>query len=218
VRKAKEEFEVFDDIFTDVIYRNRTRRYISLQGTLCRPYVETLYPFLDRDFLDLRGTIPAEWIANKRLYVEIYTKHLPAIRGVPGLFSLLPFNVPTSLHFPGRAVRYGIEQLGLRISYGTRNVIRPWASNGVQWARWLAFDDAFREGARRFMQRSPVFDDAAFQRYTREVAKGPKFSATRFMMTASYCGHFADQAASTAGNAVQEATTAGPTLEAVGAR
>lgn len=218
VRKAKEEFEVFDDIFTDVIYRNRTRRYISLQGTLCRPYVETLYPFLDRDFLDLRGTIPPEWIANKRLYVEIYTKHLPAIRGVPGLFSLLPFNVPTALHFPGRAVRYGIEQLGLRISYGTRNVIRPWASNGVQWARWLAFDDEFREGARRFMLRSPVFDDAAFQRDTREVARGPKFSATRFMMTASYCGHFVDQPGPAAQTDVRTATNREADLEAIASR
>jgi asparagine synthetase B (glutamine-hydrolysing) len=190
VRRAKARFATFDGVYTDVIFRNRTRRYIALQGTFCRPYVETLYPFLDREMLALRGALRLEWLANKRLYVEIYTRHMPAIRSVPGLFSLLPFTVPASLHFPGRAVRYGIEQVGLRISYGTRNRVHPWASNGVQWARWLAFNDAFREGARAFMRDSAVYDDPGFRRDMREVASGPRFSATRFMLTASYCGHF----------------------------
>lgn len=190
VRRAKARFSTFDGVYSDVIFRNRTRRYIALQGTFCRPYVETLYPFLDRDMLALRGALRLEWLANKRLYVEIYTRHMPAIRAVPGLFSLLPFTVPVPLHFPGRALRYGIEQVGLRISYGTRNRVHPWASNGVQWARWLAFNDAFREGARSFMRDSTLYDDAAFRRDTRGIASGPRFSATRFMLTASFCGHY----------------------------
>lgn len=190
VRQARFSFTSFAQIYTDVILRNRTRRYISLQGTLCRPQVEAVYPFMDRDFLALRGAIPAQWAANKRLYIEVYSRHLPAIRSVPSLFSLLPFTAPQALHYPGRVVRYGAEQVGLKISYGTRNRARPWAANGVQWARWLAFNDAFRDGARAFMRASTVFDERAFERDTRDLARGPKLSATRFMLTASYCGHF----------------------------
>jgi asparagine synthetase B (glutamine-hydrolysing) len=190
VREAKTRYSAFNHIYAEVTYRNRTRRYMSMQGTLCRPYAETLYPFMDRDMLDLRNAVRPEWLANKRLYVEIFTHHLPAIRSVPGLFSLMPFTVPQALHFPGRAVRFGAEQVGLKISYGTRNRVQPWVSDSVQWARWLAFNDAFRRGARAFMRDSTAFDDRAFTRDTRNVAAGPKFSATRFMITASYCGHF----------------------------
>ena len=68
--------------------------------------------------------------------------------------------------------------------------MQPWASNAIQWARWLAFNDAFRQGARSFMSGSKVFDDTAFQRDTRDVAAGPRFSATRFLVTAAYCGHY----------------------------
>ena len=156
----------------------------------CRPYVESLYPFLDCDVLAMRGALRPEWLANKRLYVEIYTRHMPAIRSVPGVFSLLPFTIPSNLHFPGRAVRYGIEQVGLKISYGTRDRVQPWASDAMQWARWLAFNGAFREGARSFMRGSRVYDDVAFQRDTRDIAAGPRFSATRFLATAAYCGHY----------------------------
>jgi asparagine synthetase B (glutamine-hydrolysing) len=190
VRESRAAFTTFDDIVTDVIFRNRTRRYISLQGVFYRPYVESLYPFLDVDVMAMRGAVRPEWLANKRLYVEIYTRHMPAIRSVPGIFSLLPFTIPRSLHFPGRAVRYGVEQIGLKISYGTRDRVHPWASNAVQWARWLAFNGAFREGARSFMRGSKVYDEAGFQRDTRDVAAGPKFSATRFLATAAYCGHY----------------------------
>jgi asparagine synthetase B (glutamine-hydrolysing) len=190
VRQSRASFTEFDDIYTDVTFRNRTRRYISLQGLFCRPYVESLYPFLDCDVMALRGAVRPEWLANKRLYVEIYTRHMPAIRSVPGVFSMLPFTIPQRLHFPARAVRYGIEQVGLSISYGTRDRVHPWASNSIQWARWLAFNGAFRAGAREFMRGSKVYDDAAFQRATRNVVTGPKFSATRFLATAAYCGHY----------------------------
>jgi asparagine synthetase B (glutamine-hydrolysing) len=190
VRQSRASFTTFDDIYTDLTFRNRTRRYISLQGVFYRPYVESLYPFLDCDVLAMRGAVRPEWLANKRLYVEIFTRHMPAIRAVPGVFSLLPFTIPQSLHFPGRAVRYGVEQIGLKISYGTRNRVHPWASNAVQWARWLAFNGAFREGARSFMRDSKVYDDGAFVRDTRDVAAGPRFSATRFLATAAYCGHY----------------------------
>lgn len=190
VRQAKSGFRSFAQIYGDVILRNRTRRYISLQGTLCRPQVEAVYPFMDRDFLALRGAIPVEWAANKRLYIEVYSRHLPAIRRVPSLFSLMPFTAPQAMHYPGRVVRYGAEQAGLKISYGTRNRAHPWAANGVQWARWLAFNEAFRDGAHRFMRPSTVFDESAFERDTRDLARGPNLSATRFMLTASYCGHF----------------------------
>lgn len=190
VRKARARGETYDQIYTEVLFRNRTRRYISLQGTMCRPDVETLYPFLDRDLQRLRGRIPPDWVANKQLYLKLYSQQLPRIRSVPSLFSLLPFAVPVPLHHAGRIVRYGLEQAGLELDYRTGGRFGLWPANGVQWGRWLAFNDSFREGARRFMHQSPAFDAQEFARATADIARGPKMSATRFMLTASYCGHY----------------------------
>jgi hypothetical protein len=190
VQQARQGAKSFEQLYTEVMFRNRTRRYISLQGTLCRPRVETLYPFLDRDFLSLRGRIPVEWISGKRLYVEIFSHFLPAIRSVPGLMSLLPFTASPPLHHAGRLVRYGRERAGLHLSHWTQGRINPWAANGVQWARWLAFNDAFREGARAFMSPSAAFDEAAWRQCVGPAVRNMRLTGTRFMLTASYCGYF----------------------------
>jgi asparagine synthetase B (glutamine-hydrolysing) len=190
VSKIRATAETFEQIYTGIMFRNRTRRYISLQGTLCRPQVESLYPFLDRDFLRLEGLIPPEWVANKRLYIDMYSRFLPKIRSIPTLLSLLPFTVPGPVHYAGRIVRYGLEQVGLHLSYRTGGRINLWAANGMQWARWMAFDEAFRNGARSFMRRSRAFDDQAFEDATRYISRGPTLSGTRFMLTSSYCGYF----------------------------
>ena len=183
-------FQSFDDIYTDVTFRNRTRRYISLQGVFCRPYVESLYPFLDCDMMAMRGAVRPEWLANKRLYVEIYTRHMPAIRSVPGMFSLLPFTIPPSLHFPGRAVRYGVEQVGLKISYGTRDRVHPGLRTPCSGhAGWRSMARSVKARARSCAAaRCTTTLDS--ERDTRDVAAGPKFSATRFLATAAYCGHY----------------------------
>lgn len=190
VRKARGRAESFQQLYAEVMFCNRTRRHITLQGTVCRPQVETLYPFLDRQFLCLLGRIPEEWVANKRLYVEMYSHLLPAIRPVPGIFSLLPFTVPAPMHFTGRVVRYALERAGLKVSYASRGRLNPWSADGIQWGRWLAFNAAFRDGARAFMRASAVFDERAFDAAVRAMPQGPKMSGTRFMLTASYCGHF----------------------------
>jgi hypothetical protein len=176
-------------LYAEVIFRNRTRRYISLQGTSCRPDVETLYPFLDRDVLCWMGRIPAEWAANKRLYVEIYRHFLPSVRSTPGLFSLLPYSLPSPVHYAGRVVRYGLERAGMRISLATGGRLNLWAADSIQWRRWIAFDRELRSALREFMRPSTVFDAAAFDRsYARSGA--PDISGTRLMLTTTYCGYF----------------------------
>jgi hypothetical protein len=157
---------------------------------VCRPEVESLYPFLDRELLALRGRIPVAWVANKRLYVDIYTRLLPAIRMVPGIFSLLPFALPAPAHYAGRVVRRGLEELGLRITRASAGRVHPWAADAIQWRRWLSFNREFLEGARAFQRTSSAFDDQAFDAATRDPARGQAISGTRFMLTASYCGHF----------------------------
>lgn len=172
-----------------VLFRNRTRRYISLQGTSCRPDVETLYPFLDRDVLCWLGRIPAEWAANKRLYVEIYRHFLPAVRNTPGLFSLLPYSLPRPVHYAGRMVRYGLERAGMRLSLASGGRLNWWAADSIQWRRWIAFGGELRAALREFMRPASVFDVAAFDRsYARSGA--PAISGTRLMLTATYCGYF----------------------------
>lgn len=176
-------------LYAHVIFRNRTRRYISLQGSSCRPDVETLYPFLDRDVLCWLGRIPAEWAANKRLYVEIYRHFLPSVRNTPGLFSLLPYSLPSPAHYAGRVLRYGLERAGMRLSLATGGRLNWWAADSIQWRRWIAFDRELRDALREFMRPSAVFDAAAFERdYARSGA--PDISGTRLMLTTTYCGYF----------------------------
>lgn len=176
-------------LYAHLVFRNRTRRYISLQGTSCRPDVETLYPFLDRDVLCWLGRIPAEWSANKRLYVEIYRHFLPAVRRTPGLFSLLPYSLPRPVHYAGRVVRYGLERAGMRLSLATGGRVHWWAADSIQWRRWIAFDRELRAALREFMRPSRAFDARAFDRsYARSGA--PAISGTRLMLTTTYCGYF----------------------------
>jgi asparagine synthetase B (glutamine-hydrolysing) len=189
VRQARRRGADSHAVHAHVIFRNRTRRYISLQGTSCRPDVETLYPFLDRDVLCWLGRIPAEWAANKRLYVEIYRRFLPAVRNTPGLFSLLPYSLPRPAHYAGRVARYALERAGMRLSLATGGRVHWWAADSIQWRRWIAFDRELRAALREFMRTSAVFDAASFDRsYARSGA--PAISGTRLMLTTTYCGYF----------------------------
>jgi asparagine synthetase B (glutamine-hydrolysing) len=189
VRQVRRRVEDRHALHAHVTFRNRTRRYISLQGTSCRPEVETLYPFLDRDVLCWLGRIPAEWAANKRLYVEIYRRFLPALRQTPGLFSLLPYSLPRPVHYAGRVARYGLERAGMRLSLATGGRVNWWAADSIQWRRWIAFDKELRAALREFMRPSRVFDATAFDRsYAKSGA--PAISGTRLMLTTTYCGYF----------------------------
>jgi hypothetical protein len=191
VKKARALRETPEQIFTEVLFRSRFRRYVSLQGALCRPFIEPIYPFLDRDIVCLRGRIPPEWQANKRLYINMYSRFLENVRAAPGLYSLLPFSVPEQVHYFGRVYRYGMEQLGLKLSYLSSGRLNLWPANGVQWARWMAFDKEFQQGTRNFMAPSKAFDAARFDTQVVEIASGGAQPAgTRWMLTASYCGHF----------------------------
>lgn len=190
VRQARPRGQSFQQLCAEVLFRNRARRLVSLQGTACRPWVETIYPFLDRELVSLLGRIPEKWVANKRLYVDIYRRHLPALRTTPGALSLLPYSVPSPLHSAGRIARRGMERIGLELSRLTGGRVNPWASDGIQWRRWLVFNERFREGARRFMRPSAVFDDAVYIKTMSRPGRAAQVSGPRFMLTASFCGYY----------------------------
>ena len=179
-----------EHLCTEVIFRNRTRRHISLQGTVCRPEVETIYPLLDRRFLALMGQLPPEWVASKRLYIELYSRHYEHIRRAPSTFSLLPFTVAPSWHFAGRVLRYLLERAGTAVSWRTHGRVNPWVSDGIQWHRWLAFEPALQRAAHAWLQSSSAFDEEAYWRSLAALQQRPGFSGTRFMFTASYCAYF----------------------------
>lgn len=190
VKKAQEKFTDLHQIYSEIIFRNRTRRYIALQGALTRPSVETLYPFLDCEFIKLHGQIPEAWATNKRLYIKMYSHFLPRVRSAACLYSLLPFTVPQWAHVPGRIFRYGREQIGLRLAYLTSGAVDLWPSNSNQWGRWIVLNKEFQAGIRDFMKKSSRFNQQAFERDMQQIRRGPQFASTRMMLTASYCGYF----------------------------
>jgi asparagine synthetase B (glutamine-hydrolysing) len=182
-----------EQVCAEVIFSNRTRRHISLQGTVCRPDVETVYPLLDRRFLALMGRFPPEWVASKRLYVELYSRHYPHIRHVPSTYSLLPFTVAPSWHLAGRVVRYALERLGTTVSFRSAGRFNPWVSDGIQWHRWLAFEPTLQRAVSAYLRPSPVFDETLYEHALATLRRGPSFSGTRFMLTASYCSYFRER-------------------------
>ena len=190
VKRASLSATMPEHLCAEVIFRTRTRRHISLQGTVCRPEVETIYPLLDRRFLALMGRFPPQWVASKRLYLELYSRHYEHIRRAPSTFSLLPFTVAPSWHFAGRVVRYMLERLGTTVSFRSGGRVNPWVSDGVQWHRWLAFEPALQQAVGAYLRPSPVFDENQYWRSLAALKRGPSFSGTRFMLTASYCSYF----------------------------
>lgn len=169
--------------------RNRMRRLVALQGAVCRPEVETLYPFLDRDVQAMAARIGWERTAGKRFYRALYRRHLPRIRSVPFVDSLLPPGLPGPVQVAGRIMRFGMERAGYRLSVAFGRDIPLWRINCVQWPRWITFDTEFMEGVRRFMRASSAFDDARFAAALNGVRRGtPPSSGTRLMLTASYLG------------------------------
>ena len=170
--------------------RNRMRRYIALQGAVCRPEVETLYPFLDRDVQAMAEQIGSALAAGKRFYRLLYRRTLPRIAGVPFVDSLLPPAVPNAAHVLGRILRYGMESAGYRASLAAKRDLAFWRVNSVQWPRWIAFDPAFQEGIGRYMRGSAAFSQARFTTALEQIRKGKAPSGTRMMLTASYLGTF----------------------------
>ena len=190
VKRVERAGTTLEQVCSQVIFNNRTRRHISLQGSVCRPEVETLYPFLDRRFLALLGAFPTRWVASKRLYLELYARHYAQVRKVPSTHSMLPFSAAPPLHLGGRVLRYGLERAGGWVMQRTGGRRHPWLSDGVPWRRWLAFDPALQDGARAWLQPSTVFDAQAHERALAQLRRRPAFSGTRFMYTASYCAYF----------------------------
>lgn len=168
--------------------RNRMRRFVALQGTMCRPTVETLYPFLDRDLQTMVSRVAGVATAGKRFYRLLYRNNLRQISRVPFVDSLLPPGAPHPAHVLGRIVRYGMETSGYRLSLALGRDVPLWRVSAVQWARWIAFNRPFAEGVRGFMSRSKAFDAAAFDRTLRQVRNPTPLTGTRIMLTASCLG------------------------------
>lgn len=177
-------------VCSEVIFNNRTRRHVSLQGTVCRPEVETLYPFLDRRFIALMGAFPSAWIASKRLYVELFSRHYPQVQRVPSTYSMLPFTASTASHLRGRVLRYALERLGGGVTRCSAGRFNPWVADSMQWWRWLAFEPSLQGGALGYLRRSSAFDAGPYRRSLVALKRGAAFSGTRFMYTASYLSYF----------------------------
>jgi len=168
--------------------RNRMRRFVALQGALCRPTVETLYPFLDRDLQTMVSRVASVATAGKRFYRLLYRNNLHQIAGVPFVDSLLPPGAPHPVHVLGRLVRYGMETSGYRLSLALGRDVPLWRVSAVQWARWIAFNRPFAEGVRAFMSRSKAFNATAFSGSLRQVRNPTPLTGTRIMLTASTLG------------------------------
>ena len=180
--------EAFDRRYIRFAIRNRMRRHVALQGAICRPDVETLYPFLDRDVQAMAGRIDTAEIAGKQFYRRLYRENLPRIAGVPFVDSLLPPSAPNPWHVLGRIMRYGMETIGYRASLKLQRDLPYWRINCVQWPRWIAFDRDFIAGIQRFMAQSPAFDNGRFEAAIDRVRRGAALTGTRMMLTASFLG------------------------------
>ncbi len=178
----------FDRRYIRFAIRNRMRRDVALQGGLCRPDVETIYPFLDRDVQAVAARISSAQAAGKRFYRRLYREQLPRIAGVPLDDSLLPPGLPNAAHVFARILRYGLETAGFRAALISGRNLRLGRVNAVQWPRWIAFDRDFIAGIRRFMQSSDGFDAAGFDAAIGQVRRGAPLGGSRIMLTASYCG------------------------------
>jgi asparagine synthetase B (glutamine-hydrolysing) len=178
----------FDRRFIRFAIRNRMRRDIALQGAVCRPAVETLYPFLDCDVQAVAARISSAQAAGKKFYRRLYRAELPRIAGVPLDDSLLPPTLPNTAHTFARVLRYGIETWSFRAALMSGRNLRFGRVNAVQWPRWIAFDPDFITGIRRFMQSADSFDAAGFDAAIEGVRRGDPLSGTRIMLTASFLG------------------------------
>jgi asparagine synthetase B (glutamine-hydrolysing) len=178
----------FDRRYIRFAIRNRMRRDVALQGALCRPEVETLYPFLDRDVQTVAARISSAQAAGKKFYRRLYREQLPRIAGVPLDDSLLPPSAPNAVHMLARILRYGLETSSFRASLLAGRNLRFGRVNAVQWPRWIAFDADFIAGIRGFMAGAEAFDGAAFDAAITRVRKGAALGGSRIMLTASYLG------------------------------
>jgi asparagine synthetase B (glutamine-hydrolysing) len=178
----------FDRRYIRFAIRNRMRRDVALQGAICRPEVETIYPFLDRDVQAVAARISSAQAAGKRFYRRLYREQLPRIAGVPLDDSLLPPTAPNAAHVLARILRYGLETASLRASLISGRNLRFGRVNAVQWPRWIAFDRDFIAGIRRFMQGADGFDAPGFDAAIERVRHGTPLGGTRIMLTASYLG------------------------------
>jgi len=178
----------FIGLYTDYIMGNRSRRYISLQGASCRPEVEALYPYIDRDILRFAAGLDPATVAGKRFYMRVYRSIASTANDLVSVNSLMPARYPESLQFIGRVVRFGIETTGYRLALLSRGQIDVGRINCNQWPRWIAFDQPLRSAVRTFMDNTAMLERAKYDAALRITHRDHGVRGTRLMLTASYCG------------------------------
>jgi hypothetical protein len=180
-----------EQLYGRVRVHDRSRRNTSLQGAFCRPQVESLYPFLDVDLRRFCASLSPRLIAHKRLYVELYSKYFPAIRGIPGIMSGLPYWVPTWMHYPGRDLRYVLDQVGSRLSWLPSAVRLATRKDSNQWSEWIRQPGGVADSALGFVASSTVLDHAAAKAALSRVRQeNLPLTGTRLMLTTSFSAHF----------------------------
>ncbi|MFZ1989745.1 MAG: asparagine synthase-related protein [Alphaproteobacteria bacterium] len=178
----------FIGLYTDYILGNRSRRYISLQGASCRPEVETLYPYIDRDILQFAAGLDAATVAGKRFYMRVYRSIASATNDLVSVNSLMPAGWPEGVQFIGRVARFGIETVGYRLALLSGGRIDIGRINCNQWPRWIAFDQPLRSAARAFMDSTGMLEGAKYDTALRTSHRDHHIRGTRLMLTLSYCG------------------------------
>ncbi len=179
--------QTMEQLHTRITLNNRLRRYVAMQGAVCRPVVESFYPFLDDAVARVAARIPVALLANKRLYIELFRRRYAKIRAVPGVNSLLPYTVPTGLHFLGRMARYCHDTALQALSRASSGR----GTNSVQWEHWFRANAALRNGLQQFVRASPVVDAAALEREFEAIRTGKAMvRGTRLMLSASYAALF----------------------------
>ena len=157
-------------------------------GHVCRPYVESLYPFLDCDMLAMRDAVRPEWLANKRLYVEIYTRQCRRSARCQAVLAVAVHDSEQPA-FPGQgsALRHRAGRLEDQLRHAESR-----AAVGVgcmQWARWLAFNGRSARARARSCTTAASMTTRRSSGYARHRCRA-EVLRHGLLATAAYCGHY----------------------------
>lgn len=181
------DHETLDGAVLQFKLYNRSRRYIALQNATTRDQCETLFPFLDADLWEFAEEIPFSVLANKRLYIALYSRFYPRHRSVPAIMSGLPFSTrPEHAHYAGRIARALKERAGEQLARRGLERARPRTHEATQWNRWFNSNAVFREWIGSILRDSPWIDDHKFEQLMQTASSGrARIHGTKMMLTLS---------------------------------
>lgn len=186
--RIRSEDDSFEFLVAKFLLNCRTRRYTALQGNTSRPQIQTLYPFIDTDLVRFLHSIPLRQFQYRDLYLRLYSETLPRIRDIPALRSNLPFRFPRRTHALARVVRGSLQRIGKRLFTVSGGHLNLFVMDGVQWERWLAQNEAFRDGIGDLLRSSALVDQDLLRSTLSQVARHRhSVVGTRLLLTASFC-------------------------------